>query len=70
MQINEKKTFNYLWTLKLEHLTVEKMEKLKKQLTEIEAMIKAVKNKKEEDLWIEELDEFLVHYHKWLKMIS
>jgi len=65
-----KKTFKYLWELKLEHLTTEKMEKLKKELNNIEETIKSVKDKDEKEQWIEELDEFLVHYHKWLKMIS
>ena len=46
------------------------MEKLKKQLNNIEETIKSVKDKDEKEQWIEELDEFLVHYHKWLKMIS
>lgn len=63
------KNFNYLWKLKLEHLTTEKMETLKKQLEKIGEDIQYTKAKKEKDQWNEELDEFLVHYHKWLKMI-
>lgn len=67
---NSEKNFNYLWKLKLEHLTTEKMETLKKQLEKIGKDIENTKNKKEKDQWNDELDEFLVHYHKWLKMMD
>jgi DNA topoisomerase-2 len=65
----EVKNYDYLWELKLEHLTIEKMEKLKKKKNEIESLIKCVKDKNEKEMWIGELDEFLSHYKKWLKML-
>lgn len=66
---NRSKNYDYLWSIKLENLTIEKLEKLKNIQNDIELKIKCIKDKLEKDMWIEELDEFLIHYKKWLKMI-
>lgn len=65
----KEKNYDYLWSIKLENLTIEKLEKLKNIKNDIEVKIKGVKDKSEKQMWLEELEEFLIHYKKWLKMI-
>ena len=63
--VNENGNYNYLLGMNLWSLTYEKVEELKKQEEEKQALLEILKNKKVEDIWKEELEELLDKYESW-----
>lgn len=59
----------YAFLLKMEigSLTMERVEKLEEKTRKNESEYKRLFNKKEEDMWIEDLDNFVDAYNKWLQ---
>ncbi len=63
----EKGSFNYLLNMPIRSQTSTRLEKLKKELEELEKKLNNLDEKKEADIWMEELEELTVEYKKWLK---
>lgn len=64
----EDRSYDYLKNLSLFSLTTEELEKLKKELEITRATLEEYKRTTTKDLWLKELDEFEVEYHKWLEV--
>jgi DNA topoisomerase-2 len=60
-------TYSYLTDLPLWTLTFEKIEELKKELEDTRKVLDEYKKLTVNDIWLNELDEFLEAYEKWLK---
>lgn len=60
-----KPSYNYITSIGLFHLTEEEVERMKKLLREKRQEIATLKEKSPTDLWLEDLDEFIVAYDKW-----
>ena len=60
------KSYSYLIDMSIWSLTFEKMEELQKEVDEMTAILDEYKSKSVEEIWIKELDDFLVAYDKWL----
>jgi len=60
-------SYEYLLGMKISSLSEENVKKLKKLQEEKRKIFDDYKNKTEKQLWIEELDQFLVAYKKWYK---
>lgn len=64
---NLDKSYSYLIELPLWSLTYEKIEELRSQLEEIEKVLEEYKSKSEEQIWLDEIEEFEEAYKVWLK---
>ncbi len=60
-------TFNYLLRMPIWNLTLEKIEKLKKEKKREEDKLELLESKTESTIWVEELDKFKKSYEKWLE---
>ena len=63
---NPDKTYSYLTELSLWTLTLEKIEELKRELKDIQKILQDYLKKTVQQIWIEELDEFVEAYNKWI----
>lgn len=63
---NQKGNYNYLLSMQIMTITLEKYNKLLKEKEKINAKIHSLKNKKEQEMWIQELDEFTDGYNAWI----
>ena len=63
---NPDKTYSYLTELSLWTLTLEKIEELKRELKDIQKVLQDYLKKTVQQIWIEELDEFVEAYNKWI----
>lgn len=59
--------YSFLLKMEIGSLTMERVEKLEEQVKKNETEYRRLVDKKEEDMWIEDLDNFVVEYTKWLK---
>lgn len=66
----EEKSYQYLIDMPLWSLTYEKIEELKKEEEDIQSILKKYREKTIEDIWIEELDEFLKAYNNYVKELE
>ena len=66
----EEKSYQYLIDMPLWSLTYEKIEELKNEEEDIQRILQEYKNKSIEDIWIEELDEFVKAYNVWMKELD
>ena len=57
-------SYRYLTDTPVRSFTKDKLETLKKKISEIESEIDYVKNKSPKEMWLKELDEFMVEYKK------
>lgn len=67
---DEEKSYQYLIDMPLWSLTYEKIEELKKEEEDIQRILQDYKQKTVEDIWIEELDEFVKAYNIWMKELD
>lgn len=68
---NKKETgYDYLLTLHVRSFTKAMLEKLDKEIAELQAKIKSLTNTTEKELWLKDLSEFEIAYKKWLKVIE
>jgi DNA topoisomerase-2 len=63
----EEKSYQYLIDMPLWSLTYEKIEELKKEEKDIQKILDDYKNLTIEEIWINELDEFIKVYNNWMK---
>ena len=63
---NPDKSYSYLTELSLWTLTLEKIEDLKRELKDIQKVLQDYLKKSVQQIWIEELDEFVEAYNKWI----
>lgn len=63
-------SYDYLLHLQIRTFTAEKINKLNSEKTELETKLKEIENTTEEQMWINELDEFLIEYEKWLVVMD
>ncbi len=66
----EHDSYNYLLNMHLRTLTRNKVEELSKEINKLEKEIEKIKNTSEKDMWLNEIDEFLIQYKVWLKNIN
>jgi DNA topoisomerase-2 len=66
---NTEKSYSYLIELPLWSLTYEKIEELRNQLEQILTVLEEYKSKSEEEIWLNEIQEFEEAYKIWLKEI-
>lgn len=59
--------YGYLLSLPFSSLTKSKLKKLLDSIASLETKIESLKEKSEADMWIDDLDEFLEEYSKFLK---
>lgn len=64
---NNGKTYDYLLSMQMSSMTTEKLEKLKKEIGNIEIKIKKLLETSPSDVWLKELDEFEVEYKNYIK---
>ncbi len=64
---DSEKSYQYLIDMPLWSLTYEKIEELKKEVEDIQRILEDYKNKTIEELWNEELDEFVKAYNVYIK---
>ena len=50
--------------------TYEELEKLKKELKDIQKVLSDYRQKTVQSIWITELDEFITAYNNWLKELE
>lgn len=67
---NDSTKYNYLLSMKLWDLTLEKVQQLLKAFKEKDQELKKVKNTTVEEQWTSELDEFLEQYNLWLEEMA
>jgi DNA topoisomerase-2 len=60
-------TYSYLTDLPLWTLTFEKIEELKKELEDTRRVLEEYKKLTINNIWLNELDEFMDYYERWLK---
>jgi len=58
-------SFSYLKNMSIRLFTTDNYEKLLKEIEKIELEIEYIKTKSAKQMWIIELDEFVVEYNKW-----
>ena len=63
---NLDKSYSYLTDLSLWTLTIEKIEELKRELKDVQKVLQDYLKKTIQQIWIEELDEFVEAYNKWI----
>jgi DNA topoisomerase-2 len=61
------KSYQYLTSMGIMNLTVDKIKELEKDMEICQAKYDEYLNTSAKDIWIKELDEFLVAYDKWCK---
>ena len=59
--------YDFLFAMDLLKLTTEKIDELSKERDTILEQLTTLKGKTEKDLWIEDLDEFVIEYDKFIK---
>lgn len=59
--------YKYLLDMKIRSFTQQKLDELASQIKNLESRLDDIMKKSEKDMWIEDLDEFLLEYKKWLK---
>ncbi len=59
--------FKYLTSMPIHSVIEENIELLRKERDEKKLLLETLKNKSVEDMWEEELDEFLIEYKKYKK---
>ena len=67
LQFPKLPSYDYLLGMPLYNLTIEKVEELKKLHNEKEMEHNTLQEKREEDIWLDELEELEIAYHKWIK---
>ena len=67
---NPDKTYSYLTDLSMWSQTYEELEKLKKELKDIQKVLSDYRQKTVQSIWIDELNEFIVAYNNWLKELE
>jgi len=67
---NPDRSYSYLTELPLWCLTLEKIEELKKELKDIQKVLQDYMSKTVQDIWNEELDEFVDTYNKWVDELN
>jgi DNA topoisomerase II len=70
LQYTEKPSYDYLTGMKIRVLTKEEIDKLTNEFIKKEAEVKKLTDTPETDIWLQELDEFVIEYEKWLVKIS
>lgn len=60
-------SFDYLLSMHLRSMTVEKLAELKKDMNKYKTALQELKNKTKRDLWREDLEEFKVAYPEFVK---
>ena len=60
-------SFDYLLSMQMRSMTVKKIEEIKKEIEKIKNKIKELEDKEPEQIWSEELDEFVNAYEIFLK---
>ena len=63
---NEELSYNYLLSMPLYNLTIEKIEELKKQKEDKETEYEELQNKSIESIWLDELEKLEKEYNKWI----
>lgn len=59
--------YKYLLEMKIRSFTSHKLQELETSISTLEQRLLTVTNKSEKQMWIDDLDEFLVNYKKWMK---
>jgi DNA topoisomerase-2 len=59
--------YKYLLDMKIRSFTQQKLDELDSQIKNLEVRLDVITKKTETDMWIEDLDEFVCQYKKWLK---
>ena len=67
---DEEKSYQYLIDMPLWSLTYEKIEELKKEAEDIQRILDEYKQKTIEEIWIQELDEFVIAYNSYVKELD
>ena len=65
-----KNGYEYLLRSQFRSVTREKIEKLQKDIDSFTRELKKLLNTTEKEMWLEDLDDFLVKYNKWLKTME
>jgi DNA topoisomerase-2 len=64
------KNYDYLLNLQIKNFTKEKINKLKEELENNKIQLEIIKNKTEKEMWIDELDELVIEYNKWIIIMN
>jgi DNA topoisomerase-2 len=67
---DEEKNYDYITKMALFSLTLNRVEKLKKELEEKKKEYDEYLNMSEKDIWKKEIKEFLTEYNIWLKNVT
>jgi len=67
LDLDGNKNYDYITKLYQFDFTTEKIKELDNKIKNKEKELKSLLSISEEDLWEQELDEFIVEYNKWLK---
>jgi DNA topoisomerase-2 len=60
-------SYNYITSIPLFHLTKKEVEKLRDQVEKKKTELNSIKKKTPSEMWIEELDDFMIDYDNWEK---
>jgi DNA gyrase/topoisomerase IV subunit A len=63
----KEKTYDYLLRLQVRTFTAEKVNSIRKEITNLEKDLEKLIKTSEEKIWIKELKEFVTKYQKWEK---
>lgn len=64
---DKEKNYDYLLSMQMRSMTVNKLEELQKEVGKIKEKLKNTKSKTAKQMWIEDLDNFEVEYKKFMK---
>lgn len=65
-----KKSYEYLLRLQVRNFTIDKVNKLRKDIETSEKELKLLRETTEADMWLKDLSEFEVAYGKWVKDVE
>jgi DNA topoisomerase-2 len=63
-------SFDYLLKMQIKSFTMNKVNSLKSELSDIKLTIENLEKQTESDLWLEDIRQFIIEYDKWSKSIS
>lgn len=63
-------SFDYLLKMQIKSFTMNKVNSLKSELSDIKLTIENLEKQTESDLWLEDIRQFIIEYDKWSKNIS
>ena len=67
---NKKHGYNYLLNMAIRTLTLTHVKKLKNDILSAEKKLEGIRATSEKQMWVNDLDEFLAAYDKWLKVMD